>query len=164
MLQKALVLDAQHVTRRRRGEKYQLVKRVKPQVVDLLLVTNSLLSRTDLNDNIIPELSTAPCYLHFMPGCIKFKMLHHLHHCLSLATPPLLVFLSASHSLSTKTTRMLMSLKPQVLLVPLEVWHQSLPPPPLGPIFPVWSFKVLSWVLCLAATIAASVNVCQTEW
>lgn len=58
---------------------------------------------------------------------------------------------SASHSLY-QTALMLMSLKPQVLLVPLEVWHQSLPPPPLGPIFPVWSFKVLSWVLCLATT------------
>lgn len=63
-----------------------------------------------------------------------------------------------------QTTLMLMSLKPQVLLVSLEVWHQSLPPPPLGPILPAWSFKVLSWALCLATTVAGCVNVCQTEW
>lgn len=34
-------------------------------------------------------------------------------------------------------------------------------PFPLGPIFLVWGFKVLSWALCL---VAVSANVCQTEW
>lgn len=45
-----------------------------------------------------------------------------------------------------------------------EVWHQSQPPSPGGPIFNVWNFKVLSWALYLATTAAARENVCQTEW
>jgi len=78
------------------------------------------------------------------PSCrgISHATLVFIHNCHIplVASPFLLLSLvavpsSVSHSVY-QTTVMLMSLKAQVLLVALEVSHQSLPSPPLGPIVP----------------------------
>ena len=123
-------------------EQYRLqysTESVELQVIHLsFFIWNSLLrcwAIQELNDIFGVIVQS----LWFFGRCTFFFFLQHPACLLSIYT----VFfhcrpfkcLSLSLPLN-QTTLMLMSLKPQVLLVPLEVWHQSQPPPSPGPNFP----------------------------
>lgn len=69
-------------------------------------------------------------FFTLVPECTKFKTFPFCFYC-CVST----VSLQESHSLY-QATLMLMSVKPQVLQVVLEVWHQSPPPISLGSNFP----------------------------
>lgn len=118
-------------------EQYRFAESAELQVVPLsFFVWNSLLrcwTIQELNDifGVIAQslwFSGRCTFFLQHPACLLsiYTVFFHCRpfKCLGLSLP------------LNQTTLMLMSLKPQVLLVPLEVWHQSQPPPSPGPNFP----------------------------